>query len=360
MADALKDQLDQAWWLQWFELVQQAFPSHDFQSMQTAFDAELWQRLTLKQRIKHAAEQLVLHSESQMDYAQLINGLIQIAPKMSGLPGLVLPQIVEDCGLDEVDVSFRALEVFTCYSTGEFAIRPFIERDPERTMSQMQAWSLHENHHLRRLASEGCRPRLPWASPLRSLQQDPEPIWPILHNLMQDDSLYVRKSVANNLNDIGKDHPQAMLDFCRQWAGRSEQADWIIKHASRNFLKQRHPDFLALIGIEPSHVEIENWRHTATVKIGENLEYGFDLTGGQAPLGKLRVELQVEFPRTQGRTYQKVFKLIEGDYRESRKRIDKTLAIKPLSTRKIYPGRHGLKLIVNGEIKYQAWFEVMA
>jgi 3-methyladenine DNA glycosylase AlkC len=124
---------------------------------------------------------------------------------------LFFPDFVETYGLEHWDRSVAALEKFTRMSTSEFAVRPFLKRNQPRMMAQMAAWSKHESEHVRRLASEGCRPRLPWADALPALKRDPAPIWPILEQLKADPSEYVRRSVANNLNDISKDHPEQVL-----------------------------------------------------------------------------------------------------------------------------------------------------
>ena len=122
---------------------------------------------------------------------------------------------IEVYGLGYPEESLHALEQITRLVSAEFAVRPFILRDPDRTMEYFRRWSLDENATVRRLASEGCRPRLPWAVALPMFKKDPSPLLPILENLKDDASLYVRKSVANNLNDISKDHPDLVLELAR-------------------------------------------------------------------------------------------------------------------------------------------------
>ena len=150
-----------------------------------------------------------------------------------------IAKFVEKYGLEDFDISMRAIEEITKRNTGEYAIRPFIERHGDRTMAQMLAWSVHPNKHVRRLASEGGRPRLPWASKLDGMIDDPRPLIPILDNLKDDDSKYVRKSVANCLNDILKDNPTIGRDLIDRWntPGIGPQRKWIIRHALRNLLK---------------------------------------------------------------------------------------------------------------------------
>ncbi|WP_029934948.1 DNA alkylation repair protein [Thiomicrospira pelophila] len=364
MSNALKDQFNQAWWSRWWQALQTEFG--DLGVAEWLSDAQLedWSELSLKQRIQYTSHLSYQRLEQAgFGYAEIVDGLQNIAPQFPGLPGLVLSQIVEEYGLADFDVSFKALETFTQFSTAEFAIRAFIEQNQTVTMAQMQAWSLSDNHHLRRLASEGCRPRLPWGKALTEFKRDPTPILPILQNLIHDPSLYVRKSVANNLNDIGKDHPEVLLAFCQAWLSTSTQADWIIKHASRNFLKQRDSRFLALLNLpKTDHVQLVDWQQDTQVKLGEAWHYHFELQTSKAskPLGRLRLEIQVDYPRPSGMPLRKVFKLAEADYSEARKEFNKTLSFKPLTTRRHYAGQHKIQLVINGEIKHQAWFEVKA
>ena len=145
---------------------------------------------------------------------------------------MLFPDYVECYGLEHFDSSISALETFTKYSSAEFAVRPFIMRYEQKMMSQMRKWSRSKNHHLRRLSSEGCRPRLPWSMALPAFKQDPTAILTIISALLSDGSEYVRRSVANNLNDISKDHPEIVIEITRQNLGQSDATDKLLKHAA--------------------------------------------------------------------------------------------------------------------------------
>lgn len=145
---------------------------------------------------------------------------------------------VEVFGLEDFENSIKALEVFTLESSSEFAVRAFILKYEYQTMQQMKLWTQSSNEHIRRLACEGCRPRLPWAVALPKFKQDPSSVLEIIELLKNDESLYVRKSVANNLNDISKDNPELLLKFVKENLGFSKELDWICKHASRTLLKK--------------------------------------------------------------------------------------------------------------------------
>lgn len=160
-----------------------------------------------------------------------------------------IAKLVEKYGLEDFELSMEAIEEITKRNTGEYTIRPFIEKNPQKTMQRMELWSKNKNKHVRRLASEGCRPRLPWAPKLSIFIQDPRPILPILENLKSDPSKYVQKSVANNLNDILKDNYDIGIKVIKNWShpNSTSPQKWIIKHALRNQLKQENQEAIEII-----------------------------------------------------------------------------------------------------------------
>lgn len=156
---------------------------------------------------------------------------------------------IEEYGLETPDLSLTAIYELTKRHTGEFAIRPYIIQYPDTVVAVMQQWVNDPNFHVRRLASEGLRPRLPWANKLTLFLTDPSPVFQILDTLMEDPVMFVKKSVANNLNDYLKDNEQAAWNFIEQWKNNEDKnTRWILKHALRNKIKQQDPKALALIG----------------------------------------------------------------------------------------------------------------
>jgi 3-methyladenine DNA glycosylase AlkC len=243
----------------------------------------------------------------------------------------------------------RALAHFTRYSSAEFAVRPFLRQDPERMLRQMQQWSRSADEHLRRLASEGSRPRLPWALALPEFKREPRPLLPILDQLRADPSLYVRRSVANNLNDIAKDNPHVTLDWARRWYGSHPHTDWIIKHACRTLLKRAHPEALALFAYAAAaHVAVPRLQLSAAeLRIGDFLEFELQLTG-LPRLGRLRVEYGIDYVKADGRWARKIFKIAEGEFAVQRRSFSKRHSLRQMTTRRHYPGRHRLVIIING------------
>ncbi|MBD3611906.1 MAG: DNA alkylation repair protein [Hydrogenovibrio crunogenus] len=315
-----------------------------------------WEILELKQRIQTIS--LTLNRFLPNDFAQAAHILTQTAQHFKGFEYIFFPDYIEQFGQNHYGISVQALEAMTPYSSAEFAVRPLIERYPQKMMAQLLQWAQSENEHVRRLASEGCRPRLPWAKALKKFQHNPHPILPILEALKQDDSRYVRKSVANNLNDISKDHPDLVLQTAQKWIGEHPHTDWILKHGCRTLLKQAHPETLALFGLaKPSHVELSLFNVPAQAEIGASLKMIIALQTPQAKLGKLRVEVCLHYRRANGQLSHKRFKVIEGHYGKEKK-IEKYLSFQPLSTRRYYPGEHSLTLIINGQPMAEKSFEL--
>ncbi len=152
-----------------------------------------------------------------------------------------------NAGIDPFAISMHAHRELTRRFTGEFSIRPFLIRWPERTLAQLLEWTQDPDPHVRRLCSEGSRPRLPWAQRIPAFVQDPRPTFPILETLKDDPSLYVRRSVANHIGDIAKDHPALAFELCERWLdGASPERKWLIRHAVRHPAKHRHPAALRL------------------------------------------------------------------------------------------------------------------
>ncbi|MGF1765560.1 DNA alkylation repair protein [Aliivibrio kagoshimensis] len=315
------------------------------------FDKE-WQEKELKARMAHISA--AFNQFIPLSYPEQLEVLMAISPNFSGFESMFFPGFVELYGLDDYDNSIVALEHFTKNSSSEFAVRPFIIKYNHKMMTQMEAWSESGNHHVRRLATEGCRSRLPWAMALPEFKKNPSAVMTILERLKNDDSEYVRRSVANNLNDISKDNPNVVIDKAKQWIGGSKETDWVVKHGCRTLLKQGESNIMALFGYEkPEHIKIKDFELPSVTRIGDSITFEFTLVSQQA-LGKLRIEYAVNHLKKNGSHTRKVFKLSESENRNKIKLISKSHSFKKISTRVYYAGIHGIAIIVNGhEIAYQ-------
>ncbi len=220
------------------------FPDFDRASFKNEIKKQI-PELELKDRVEVIADQLNKHLIGA--YPQKIDVLIQIlGPENENETGMfteyywVMPiaKFVEKYGLNDPEISFQAMEEITKRNTSEYAIRPFLVKYPDLTLSKLMNWTESENKHIRRLASEGGRPRLPWAKKLDQFIDDPAPLLPILRKLKDDPSKYVQKSVANCLNDILKDNSEVAKAEIESWLpSNSKERKWIIKHAIRNLRK---------------------------------------------------------------------------------------------------------------------------
>ena len=295
-------------------------------------------------------------------YSQAVKILMMAAPEAKGFEAFCLPTYVEFYGLDHWEYSLPAMAAFTKYSSSEFSIRPFIKIDAKRAMAYLEALAIDDDDKVRRFASEGCRPRLPWAMALPDFKKDPRPILPILEKLKDDDSEFVQKSVANNLNDISKDNPELVLDICERWQGSSKSADWIIKRACRTMLKDGNKRAMMLFGFaDPKSLFIEKLKLGGkSVRIGEKFKFSFVLHVKSKKKCKVRLEYIMHFAKASGKPSKKVFQIIEKLYAPGTHELTRHHSFADMSTRKHYPGNHRIAIIVNGVEKAEADIAVKA
>jgi 3-methyladenine DNA glycosylase AlkC len=259
--------------------------------------------------------------------------------------------------LNYFEPSVKALQEITSLASAEFAVRPFLLKYPQQMLQTMAAWSIHPNLHVRRLASEGCRPRLPWAMAVPFLKKDPSLLLPILENLKADPSDYVRRSVANNLNDISKDHPQFVLQLASTWKGANASTDKLLKHACRTLFKVGHPEALQLFGFGTKDiVEVYPLKlNKEAFQLNETVDFTFSCIALQAV--EIRLQYIIDFARQNGKASKKVFyldekKLAAGENYTIRKKVK----LQNYSTRTLYQGQHTVGIMLNGEIKTEATF----
>lgn len=316
--------------------------------------------LSIMERVRHIAD--ALHEALSTDYATAIHVVRAIAPHLThSFQAIAVTEFVARQGLGDFDRSMEALADLTRFGSAEFAIRPFLAAEPARTLTQMLRWTDHPNEHVRRLASEGSRPRLPWASRVPALRDDPTLAAPILDALRDDPSLYVRKSVANHLNDIGKDRPDWLVEHLQGWDRETPRTAWIVRHALRSLIKKGDPRALALIGVAHG-AQVRVTRFTvepATLKLGETVTITAELASLAQADQRLVVDYRLHYARSAGKTAAKVFKLKTFDLAGS---ASATLGIRQVmrdfSTRRHHAGRHEMELLVNGLTMATAAFDL--
>ena len=265
-------------------------------------------------------------------------------------------------GLEHFQESMAAQRQITQRFTAEFSIRAFIEHHPEKSFKLFQRWIKDPSPHVRRLVSEGTRPRLPWASRLRKLQADPSPIIPILEALKDDPELYVRRSVANNLNDIGKDHPQLVYQLLAKWQiGSNKNRDWVISHALRSAIKRCEPEALALLGyLDAEGIETGDSSITPDqTNIGRSVRISTEVSNQGVESKAIMLDFAVHYVKANGGIRPKVFKWCQIELGVSEKKtLSKKLNLANLSTRTHYAGSHRVDIIINGQWSYLGTFDL--
>lgn len=349
MSDLLKDRYSRAFVERLAEAMAVVQPKFDALAYTKAVLGEGWSGLELKQRMRRLSA--TLHRFLPGPYAEQLVVLEKVAPHFGGFEAMLFPDFVEQFGLEDFDASMRALEWFTQFSSSEFAVRPFIVRYGARMMKVMRRWAAHKNEHVRRLASEGCRPRLPWARALPAFKADPSPVLPILEMLQADSSEYVRRSVANNLNDIAKDHPEVLLEVARCWRGKAKATDALVKHACRTLLKRGDPRALALFGYHQNVPAEIHGLELSSLKlhIGDDLHFQFEVRHRDSGPLALRLEYAVDFVKASGRTTRKVFQITEAVFAPAlSRRFARKHRFCDFTTRQHHPGEHRLSIMING------------
>ncbi len=264
---------------------------------------------------------------------------------------MFLPEFIELYGLDDFKSSIKAFEIVTQFTSCEFAVRPFFIKYPKEMTAHMLLWSIHKSEHVRRLSSEGCRPMLPWAMALPTLKKEPTSILPILENLKNDPSEYVRRSVANNLNDIAKNQPELVIKIAKKWLGKTAETNKLVKHACRTLLKAGNKEIMPLFGFgSVDNIEINNFQFIEnTIKIGANLTFTFNLKNKNNKAILLRLEYAIYYQKANGTLSKKIFKISEKTYpKNTNIVITKTQSFKAISTRKFHVGLHQVAIVVNG------------
>jgi 3-methyladenine DNA glycosylase AlkC len=318
--------------------------------------------LSIMERVRHIADALKV--ALPRDYPSAVKIVRAMAPDLAhGFQVIAITEFVARHGLDHFDLSMDALADLTRFGSAEFAIRPFLAKEPTRTLAVMTTWVGSDNEHIRRLASEGSRPRLPWAARVPALKDDPTIAAPILEMLKADPSAYVRKSVANHLNDIAKDRPDWLLDRLALWPDDDPHTIWIIRHALRTLIKQGNPRALALIGVaHGADVEVVGFTiDPQEVVLGDRIILSADLTSTAETSQRLVVDYRLHYARANDKTAAKVFKLRTFDLAAGETiTLSISQTIRDFSTRRHHPGAHDIELIVNGRTMARASFTLLA
>jgi 3-methyladenine DNA glycosylase AlkC len=336
-----------------------------------AHGAEHWQGLSLMQRIK-AAAQALYSTMPQQEGADAVLTSLRGNNQLSSWLSLVCCEYVAIHQNLSLEQGLAYLQKMTEFFSAEFAIRHFIIKRPKETLAVLMTWLEHDNHHVRRLISEGTRPRLPWGTRLSTFIDQPELVMPLLLILRDDDADYVRRSVANHLNDIAKDHPQLIITTAQQWLAdealaplnnlQRKQRVKLIRHACRTLFKQGEPAVMALFGYQPAHdVNCHLSSDQLMVPFAGHFEFEMTLEKNTTHPNQLMVDYVMHFQKANGKQTPKVFKWLDRSLTDKTlEKVSRKHSFKKISTRKYYPGTHRLEVMVNGITKAQIEFELLA
>ncbi|ERO60753.1 DNA alkylation repair protein [Pseudomonas piscis] len=358
-APALKEIFNQQRLVHIADAMREVYPAFDHPGFLKRASQGLAE-LSVMQRLARVSDSL--HQVLPEPYEHSLELLYALAPRLdSRFVCMFLPHFVASHGTHDFARSMTALKFFTGFGSSEFAVRPFLVNQQAATLEHMYDWSRDPDEHVRRLASEGSRPRLPWSFRLERLQAEPGLAAPILERLRNDPSLYVRKSVANHLNDITKDHPQWVLQRLQDWPLEQPHTAWIVRHGLRSLIKQGERQALALIGAGArAEVQVKHFTVTpAALRLGERLELALELVSSSSQPQRLVVDYAIDYIKASGATSTKVFKLktftLPGQARQA---LGRQQQIREFTTRRHYPGRHLVHLLVNGERLASAHFDL--
>lgn len=281
---------------------------------------------------------------------------------ITGWPVIALTNYVAQQGANHFDYSLNLLKEMTKCATSEFAIRVFLTKSPEKTLATLKEWTNDSNEHVRRLVSEGTRPRLPWAMHLPIFIKNPSPVIELLELLKDDEHEYVRRSVANNLNDIAKDHPGLVAEIATEWMKDApKERKKLIRHACRSLIKSGHKQTLDMLGYKTPRIHKTNIDIlTPIVTFGEALEFTLSINSKSENNQPLMIDYIIHHQKANGKTSPKVFKWKTSNLAESKTlSITKRHAIKPVTTRAYYPGLHSIEVVINGVSVAKADFELL-
>ena len=350
-----------------------AWPEFDLEAFVAAATKDL-ESLELKERSAQITESMATYLPTDFEKAAAIM-LASLAPVEEtntfadvderGIAGFLTMSMAHYLGLHGLghfDISINLLKEMTIRFTSEFGIRFFLLDDPVRTLSVLEGWTADPNQHVRRLVSEGSRTRLPWAMRLPAFIADPSPVIRLLELLKDDDEEYVRRSVANNLNDIAKDHPDLVAEIASRWLkGADKNRERLVRHACRTLIKQGHQATLKAFGYNKAHIEVDQLELFApSVAFGSALEFELSLKSASAEAQPLIIDYAIHHQKANGSTSPKVFKwktlTLEGHATLVAKRKH---PMKKITTRVYYPGTHKLEILINGTSVGMVDFELI-
>lgn len=344
--------------LQTSKAILRNYPDFNQKSFMKGMEASLTP-LELKDRVIFLAMRLKEHLPADMKKSlKILKGATKQNEKdsvgLSGFSVWPLTEFVARFGLEEFDLSMEVLKEMTKVFTAEWAVRAFFVHDEKRTVKFFESWVTDKNEHVRRLVSEGSRPLLPWGQKLHSFVKDPMVTWDLLEQLKNDESEYVRKSVANHLNDHSKNHPDLVVKKLLQWKkdhSDNKNVDWVIRHATRTLIKKGHQKAFLLHGVESGLVEVVTSKViTKKVELGSALQVEVEFKNMGKKKLKIILDHEIHLLKSNGTHNVKCFKGKSVELApQEQKKMSFNIPLKPVTTRTYYSGKHYWNIKVNGK-----------
>lgn len=342
------------------ETIKREYPQFDVSAFVKSVITDEFPRLEFKDRGRAIARALAEHLPTA--YGRAIDILIKAAPLLGGFENWAAITFIELFGIEHFEESVRGMKALTRYSSAESTVRPFMNCYLDRMMTVLHEWAEDTDDHVRRLAAEGSRPRGVWIAHIDAFKKDPSPVIALLEKLKADRSKYVRIAVANNLNDISKDHPDIAIKTALRWKqDGNKETDWIIRHACRSLIKAGDPRVFPIFGFTSNpRVTVEGLSAPRkATRIGEVVEFSFTIASKAKTRQKLAIDYRLHYVKASGKMLPKVFKLAEktlGAGESLDLRIRQSFA--DVSVRKHFPGKHRLEIVINGKVIAEVLFEV--
>jgi len=325
-------------------------PDFDSEKFESKLLDSTFTSLELKEKLRKTAE--VLGECFTLNFEDELSVLKDVAPQFNDFESMVFPEFVDVYGQGHFDLSLEALSYFTQFGSSEFAIRSFMNKDVDKVMAYMYELAKHKHPYVRRFATEGCRPKLPWAKSVKALNDKSYllKIIEILDLLKNDPSEFVRKSVANNLNDISKLDPDLVLDKAYSWHGQTKETDWILKHGLRTLLKKGNKKALELWGVnDASHINVQRFEFEEQNQVIGKVSYlTVRLKVDQSK--RVRGAYVLHYLKKRGQLSPKTFSFFEKDLEKGEHEFRRKVNFKDMSTRTHISGVHKVDMVVNGDV----------
>lgn len=355
--EPLKEMYSKEWALYFGKILHKVDPKIPADQFPKKLFNSKWNQLELKERISSIATVLLqFWGDEPLRLGQNTLQIISVL-REEGVPDfnflyIFLNDLFSEPSRFDFNFVMEHLEEVTVFSSSEFVIRHYYHHDFDKTFKQMKRWANHPNEFVRRLASEGSRPFLPWGMGIPKIKADPGLHLPILKTLWDDQSETVRRSVANHLNDISKINPEIVLNFCKSRMGKNPKLDISLKHSLRTLLKKGNPKALAMFDYKsnwkPKTIKLELKKKT--VSIGQYLDFEIEISSDQKQVSKIRLEYKIGFLLANGTISKKVFQIGEKPIsKNSSIKLAKKHSFKPITTKTYYPGKHLLVIVANGK-----------